>query len=625
MAAPFAPLDRMLTTPLDYARHLAGFDILDAALIDPRRMAFVAGLGAGRRRLVLLDASAGEGARWASVALDEGAASLAVARGADGAPAAEPVLVAQAGRVRAFALSGEAAGEVSTAAAGGGGVARLRVVQGEVWGLGAKRLVGRRGVDGAWDWHRALGAPAGRGAGWGDDVDDVDGFADGERLALVDGQLWRWDGAAWACLPLPATSPPSTHLLCAPDGQAWLAAPGGPLRHGRGARWTTLRGADPLAHLTSLAWAEGTLWGSGAFPQAGVWRVEGERLRRVPFPDALGGWPGQAWGGVLAAAGEGDDAALLAAGAFGAALLQHGAWRWVIDARALAAEAEASGALAQAEAEARAAREAAQGGARVVVPGLAAGGDEVGGTSASAIADTAPADGDATAALHAAIARFHAAAAARHAARYPDDPELRAHLDDDARLAADAPVTDADLDALAARLGRPLPPPLRAAWRRVGGLRNGRHVGERHVLALSTPAEILHALDATDRWARLASPGLVDGIRHGWGNERDELLPGEWFADAELDALNRHYLLLGRYTCGEGHEAQGWLFADAAGRVGWIWFAQDDCYWRGHEHFHTHATRLLQASTATRGLEAALAAVIGEMAGELEAEVAPPG
>ena len=606
-------------TPIDYARHLAGLDILDAALIDARRMAFVAGRGAGRRRLVLLDASAGEGARWASVALDDGTASLGVARGADGAPAAAPVLVAQAGRVRAFALSGEAAGEVSTAAAGGGGVARLRVAQGETWGLGASRLAGRRLDDGAWRWHRAWGAPAGRGAGWGDAVDDVDGFADGERLALVDGQLWRLEGEAWACLRLPVTSPPSTRVLCAPDGQAWLAAPGGGLRRGRGQAFTALRGADPLAHLTSLAWAEGTPWGSGTFPQAGVWRVEGERLRMVPFPEALGGWPGRAWGGVLAAAGGGDDAALLVAGAFGAALLQHGAWRWVIDARALAAEAEASGALAQAEAEARAAREAAAGGVRVVVPAAPAPVEAVSGGAG------APPPGDDAAALQAAIARFHAAAAARHAARYPDDPELRAHLDDDARLAAEAPVTDADLDALAARLGRPLPPALRAAWRRVGGLRNGRRVGERHVLAVYTPADIVRALDADERWARLASPGLVDGIRHGWGNERDELLPGAWFADAEFDALNRHYLLLGRYTCGEGHEAQGWLFADDAGRVGWIWFAQDDCYWRGHEHFHTHATRLLRGSTATLGLEAALAAVIGEMAGELEAALREDG
>lgn len=580
----------MQPTPLEYARCFGELDIVDAELIGEHGLAFLVGAGE-RRRLVLADARRPEGERWCSVELDGKSGCITAAW-----QAVASVLVAEAWRLRAFALDGRVVEDTSLSQEdearriGRGGIGRLRQVHGRSWACGARFSLGERLGPGDWRWWIDDHAPELLQDRLGPRFVDVDGFADGDVYALLDDAVWRRQGLHWECVREAQPRLPLTRLCCGEDGQVYLGSPLGQLLCGRDRTWKPVQGKDPMGRFEDLVWFEDRVWATTSAPIARLWTVQGGRLRQASLPDRLGSVGGDRLGGHLSvAAGR-----MLLAGPRGAALRERGEWHALLDACALRAQIREDGSLARAEAERKAARRATAAPVStprvaVPVPAAGAGFDE--------------------ARLRAAIEAFNATVR-RCVEGECDEPERLAFRLKQECLVLGNPAPAIDVDALEARLGQPLPPALRQLYLRFGSLGNGSECFE---FGLASPGWKLQALDARSRHDRLDSLGLIDSVRHRWGNDREELEPGVQFSDAEIEALNAHYTVFGRYNRSEGIEAAGYLFFDRAGRFDRIWFAQDGYYGGPERDFFSHCRQLLVESTATLGLEDLLVQVLEEM------------
>jgi len=596
----------MTPTPLEFARCFGELEIVDAELIDEQRMAFLVGSGS-LQRLVTFDGSQPNGQRWRSAALDGVPATLgtSVASG-------EPVLVANAWRVQSFALSGERLRDdaliMDREDRGGcrGGLGRLKQVQGQTWACGARRTLGVRLGPGAWRWWTdsiPLGLDA-DGGGWPVGFVDVDGFADGDVYAVGDGELWCSKERPWKHLRQKVLKAPFSGVCCAADGQVYLGSLTGALFRGRDENWKALKGQNPLARFKDMIWFEDQLWCTGDFPQPGVWSVAGDRMVSSPLPRHAGGHDGLELGGNLST----RSGVMLLAGKRGAALLRNGQWERIFDQHELLARSRADGSLAHADAERKAVRmaDAAPVGAPRVVLAVPSGARDASGVYAV---------GEALeeAALQQAIDTFNRAVRERNE-RWIDEPEDRALWVDAGLVNTSVGALLSEVLAVEQYLGKPLPPDLRAFYLRHGELRqDSRKPVENQCICIWSPAVLLKSLQTPQNHERMDSLGLIDMVRHCWGNEREELEPGVNFSDAQIDMLNQQYTVFGRYNRDEGFEASGYLFFDRAGRFGRIWFSQDDHYGRGDTDFFTHCENLLVASTARHGLVDLLNGVMGEM------------
>jgi hypothetical protein len=586
----------MTPTTLEYARCFGTLDIIDAELIGDHGIAFLVGAGI-QRRLVLVDARRSAGERWRSVDLDEQPASIGRSL-----QDRSPVLVADAWRLRTFTLDGEQvddeALQMDREDRGGcrGGIGRLRQFNDQGWACGANRTLGIRHGHRDWRWWTdaiPLGAEPERLA---PGFCDVDGFGDGDVYAVDGHEIWRMRDLRWEKVRNAQPRRPLTRVCCGGDGQVYLGSPVGRMLRGRDEKWAEVKGSDPLAQFNDLAWFEDQLWATGIY--AGVWTVEGGRMRRARLPSDIGGYDGQGIGGHLSVHG----GRMLLAGKRGAALLENGQWRLLLDTPQLIGCCRADGSLAQAEAERKAARMAAA--APVETPRVAAGAPPHPAGAPGAAGDHAR--------LQVAIDAFNGIIR-EHAERHYDDAASREHWIDNDSLRLGSGTAVRDVESLQARLKHPLPPDLRAFYLQFGSLRNGIHYSESYELQMPDPAALLAALDAPHHCDRQASLGLIHSVRHRWSNDREELEPGICFSDAEIDALNQCYTVFGRYNRSEGLDAAGYLFFDRAGRFGRIWFSQDGCYSAAEQNFFDHCDRLLQESTATHSLASLLVEVIDDM------------
>ncbi len=580
----------MQPTTLEYARCFGELDIIDAELVGEHGLAFLVGAGE-RKRLVLADARRPEGERWCSVELDGNSRCIAPSTQGEAL-----VLVAEAWRVRAFALDGSQVEDESlqqdddARRIGRGGIGRLRNVHGQVWACGARLSLGERHGAGDWRWWIDANSPEIETGRMGPGFRDVDGFADGDVYALLEHAVWRQQGAIWECVFEAPPRLPLKRLCCGGDGRVYLGSPLGQMLCGRDRQWKPVQGKDPMGQFEDLIWFEDQLWATTGYPTSRVWTVQGDRLRRAALSGQLDGLDVDSLGGHLSV----SAGRMLLAGKRGAALRLDGDWHSLFSVYDVRARCREDGSLAQAEAERKAARMA-----------------KAPPVSPPRVPARAPAanSGLDEARLRASIESFNHTVQARAQSKCDDLEDIEFQLEVGC-MQAGSGAPAAEVDALEARLGQALPPALRQFYLRFGSLGNG---SESFEFGIGSPGWKLKALDARSRHDRLDSLGVIDAVRHRWGNDREELEPGVNFSDAEIEALNAHYTVFGRYNRSESTEAAGYLFFDRAGRFDRIWFAQDDYYGGPEADFFSHCQQLLVESTATLSLEDLLVQVLDEM------------
>ncbi len=140
---------------------------------------------------------------------------------------------------------------------------------------------------------------------------------------------------------------------------------------------------------------------------------------------------------------------------------------------------------------------------------------------------------------------------------------------------------------------------------------------ERNSMYTSTIDGMKKELQAESKYEKLLSMGLIDSIRHSWGNDRYEFDVGEYFSQEQLDTLNRKYYCFGLYRLGDGVEAAGYLYFDEEGKFGSFYYHQD--YFE--EEVHEELLALLEKSPATLSLEELLINSIQEIQESIEEEL----
>lgn len=158
--------------------------------------------------------------------------------------------------------------------------------------------------------------------------------------------------------------------------------------------------------------------------------------------------------------------------------------------------------------------------------------------------------------------------------RNPPGETLEEHIEKYGFLArVPGPPTDVELEALVSHAGMPLPPQLRAFYRRFGGLTTGQ--GGMRVINLPSPAELLERLGLREGWRRIASLGIVDMALASWGHVREELSPGAGVFSAETLTRANHELKCIGWIDVDGGECSEYVAFDASGAVQLLRFHQD--------------------------------------------------
>ena len=150
-------------------------------------------------------------------------------------------------------------------------------IDGYAYACGMNREVFRRGGEGKWT---AMHAPAVEGD---DDVagfEAIDGFgADDIYAAGWEGEVWHWQGSAWAQAPSPVNVVLSG-VCCAGDGNVYACGQAGTLLRGRGQDWEVLETEGLIDDFWDLRWFMGRLYVAS---MSALYELQGDVLVPVDF------------------------------------------------------------------------------------------------------------------------------------------------------------------------------------------------------------------------------------------------------------------------------------------------------------------------------------------------------
>ncbi|MBH1962892.1 MAG: SMI1/KNR4 family protein [Comamonadaceae bacterium] len=136
-------------------------------------------------------------------------------------------------------------------------------------------------------------------------------------------------------------------------------------------------------------------------------------------------------------------------------------------------------------------------------------------------------------------------------------------------LQFDAPSTAEQIRALQGHSNIKIPEDLISFYLQYGGLEPSQKYSESY-LKIAGVSKVLKSLNSA---GGLASLGLIDGIKHSWGNDRWEFEKDEFFSSEELQALNAKYKCFGLYR--PDLERAHYLYFDEQGKFGELHYDQD--------------------------------------------------
>lgn len=156
---------------------------------------------------------------------------------------------------------------------------KVRNIGQRAYAVGMNRQVYRRDGEGLWVClDQAIRPAPSEVKGF----ETVDGFAENDLYAAGwDGEIWHYDGVGWH----PCASPTNlvlTSLLCAADGQVYLAGQRGLLLKGRQNSWQIIEQEAMRDDIWDLAWFEGQLY---VATYRGLYSLVNEQLVPVDFGD----------------------------------------------------------------------------------------------------------------------------------------------------------------------------------------------------------------------------------------------------------------------------------------------------------------------------------------------------
>jgi hypothetical protein len=180
------------------------------------------------------------------------------------------------------------------------------------------------------------------------------------------------------------------------------------------------------------------------------------------------------------------------------------------------------------------------------------------------------------------------------------------------RIETDTPASTSEVAQLEANYRLPIPAELRALYQSLGSV-NSAEANESDHINIHSAKSMLEALNHTDRWCKLHTPGLIDYVRYRWSHDRWEL---DEFIDKEKQSkLNANYQVFGIWRGGDILEGAHYFYFDANGNFGTVYYHQDD-----FDAFMDALTPMLANSPANQTLEQCIEGALSLMRENLLSE-----
>ena len=188
-------------------------------------------------------------------------------------PAEKLVVVSGDGQVFTYVGGQEGSEKISDAF----DLRACAAIDGHAYACGMNREVFRRAGEGKWT---AMHAPAAEGDDEVAGFEAIDGFGADDIYAVGwEGELWHWQGSAWAQGPSPVNVVLSG-VCCAGDGNVYACGQAGTLLRGRGQDWEVLETEGLMDDFWDLRWFMGRLYVAS---MSALYELQGDALVPVDF------------------------------------------------------------------------------------------------------------------------------------------------------------------------------------------------------------------------------------------------------------------------------------------------------------------------------------------------------
>lgn len=196
-----------------------------------------------------------------------------------------------------------------------GHLAKLKSLDGWLYGCGGRRTLGKRLEKGVWQSF-SQNIPTDDDSLQG--FDDFDGWGENDIYAAGGmGDVWHFNGKAWRQIAFPSNDPLNS-VCCAGDGNVYIAGVTG-VYMGREDRWKRIGPSPSLSlPIKDMVWYEDKVWCTNDY---GLWTIEKGRIARANVPAEVSACAGNLSVG---------DGVLLLAGLYGAVFKEKGQWTTIV-------------------------------------------------------------------------------------------------------------------------------------------------------------------------------------------------------------------------------------------------------------------------------------------------------
>jgi hypothetical protein len=138
----------------------------------------------------------------------------------------------------------------------------------------------------------------------------------------------------------------------------------------------------------------------------------------------------------------------------------------------------------------------------------------------------------------------------------------------------------------------------------LGAIKND--ADEDYSVWIQSATDLIKSINEENKWFRIHSSGIIDGIKFSWGNDRPEF---DEVNQEDIDKLNENYKYVGLYRYDWGLEEAYYIYFDKNQKFGVIRYHQD-----GFEDlWEDHLDTMLNQSPANQSLEELLISMIDKL------------